>query len=304
VATIAVTRAALAGFGVLRRKPWAPVVWSGFYIVVLVAILALVGGAFLTAIGKINASAAHPLPPEQILGLFGAVFVGYFVMILAFWVIGAVVNMAVVRAVLEPEAAAFAYMRLGAAELWLMAANFVLYILYLLGSMAVAIPIGIAAGMTALVWRDGAPFVSLSLQVVTWGVTIWLWLRFCMIPPMILAERRFRLFESWTMTRGHVGSLFGVGAILFLASLAVYVVLAGIGLAIGWPMFQQLGSTFSPRAFITQAPAQVWREMTPFLALYAVLVWIGSIVLLPVSFAPWAEVYRQLTHGELAATFS
>ena len=73
MATIAVTRAALAGFGVLRRKPWAPVVWSGLYIVFLVAILALVGGAFLTAIGKINASAAHPLPPEQILGLFGAV---------------------------------------------------------------------------------------------------------------------------------------------------------------------------------------------------------------------------------------
>jgi len=303
VASIAVTRAALAGFGVLRRKPWAPVVWSGLYVVAFAVAIILLGGAFLTAIGKLATAGAKP-DPGQILGLLGAIFAGYLVMILVFWVIGAVVNMAVVRAVLDPDAAAFAYMRLGPAELWLMAANFVLYILYLLASMAFAIPIGIAAATTALVWRDGAPLVSLSLQMATWVVTIWLWLRFCLIPPMIFTERRFRLFESWTMTRHHVGSLFGVGMIMVLASLAVYAALAGIGVAIGWPMFEQLPSIASPRAFFAQAPAQVWREATPFLALYAVLVWVGSIVLLPVSFAPWAEIYRQLTRGDLAATFS
>jgi hypothetical protein len=303
VASIAVTQAALAGFGVLRRKPWAPVVWSALYIVALAIFVVLLGGAFVTAIGKTATMGDKP-DVGEILSLFGAIFGGYVLLILVFWVIGAVVNMAVVRAVLEPDAAAFAYLRLGAAELWLMAANFVLYILYVLASMAFAIPIGIVAAMTGLVWRDGAPLVSLSLQAVTWVVTIWLWLRFCLIPPMIFADRRFRLFESWKLTRGHVGSLFGVGVILVLASVAVYVVLVGAGFAIGWPMFQQLASAASPRSFFTQAPAQVWRETAPFLALYAALVWIGSIVLLPVSFAPWAEAYRQLTHGDLAAIFS
>lgn len=303
MASIAVTQAALAGFGVLRRKPWAPVVWSGLYVAALAVVVILLGGAFLTAIGKLATAGAKP-DPGQLLALLGAIFGGYLMMIVAFWVIGAVVNMAVVRAVLDPDAGAFAYLRLGRAELWLMAANFVLFILYTLASIVFAVPVTIAAAMTALVWRDGAPLVSLSVQLVTWAVTAWLWLRFCLLPPMIFSERRFRLFESWTMTRHHVGSLFGVGVIMVLASLAVYAVLVAIGVAVGWPMFQQLASTASPRTFFTQAPAQVWREMTPFLGLYAVLVWVGSIVLLPVSFAPWADIYRQLTHGELAATFS
>ena len=106
------------------------------------------------------------------------------------------------------------------------------------------------------------------------------------------------------MTRGHVWRLFGVGAVMVLTTAVVYLVLVGVGLAVAWPMFRSLAGLGSPRAFFLQSPGQIWSQLEPFLVLYAALVWVGSIILLPVFFAPWPEAYRQLTRGAVTATFS
>jgi hypothetical protein len=240
----------------------------------------------------------------QVMALLGGVLGGYVLFLLVFWVLGAVINMAAVRAIMEPEAKAFAYMRLGVRELWLMLANFVLFILYMMVSMVMAIPVGIAAAVVAMNAPTAAPFVTWPLQIVTWIVTIWLGLRFCMAPPMIYADRRFRLFESWTFTRGHVWRLFQVGLIMVLSTLGIYLVLVAVGFAIGVPLFMQMAQTINPQTFFTQAPAQAFRELSPILILYVALIWVSSTVLLPVFFAPWPAAYRQLVGDELSATFS
>ena len=306
MAEISIAQAAFAGFGILRRKPWAPLVWSLLYAGILGALVVYLGGAFIQAIGKLVALRNGQTPPtELLLGLFGGIIGGYFLMLIVFWVLGAVINMAVVRAVMAPEASAFAYMRLGRDELWLMLANFILFILYTLVSTAVAVPnVLISALLLTAVPRAFAPFITLPFQLVTWAVTIWLGLRFCMVAPMIFADGKFRLFESWSFTRGRVGRLFQVGLVMVAVSIGIYLVLAGIGLAVGFPMFTHLASSMTARAFFSQTPAQVWRQVEPFLVLYIVLIWIGSTVLFPLFFAPWPEAYRQLKGGELAATFS
>jgi hypothetical protein len=305
VASIAVTQAAFAGFGVLRRKPWAPLVWSVVYVGATGVLVLILGAAFITALGKLaTISPNSHVRPEEILTLFAAVAGGYVLLIAVLWVVGAVINMAVVRAVLEPEASGFAYLRFGRAELWLILANFVLFILYTVVSMALGIPVSLLSAIVVLTWRDATPFFGLPVQLVTWSVSIWLGLRFCMVAPMIFSDRRFRLFESWTLTRGHVWNLFGVGAVMLLATAAIYVTLAGVGLAVAWPMFHSLAAPGSPRAFFAQPPQQLWSQLSPFLVIYAALVWVGSIVLVPVLFAPWPEAYRQLTRGDLTATFS
>jgi hypothetical protein len=305
VASIAVTQAAFAGFGVLRRKPWAPLVWSVLYVGVMSGAFLLLGAAFIKALGKLaTLGPKTTVHPAEILALLAAVAGGYLLLIVVVWVISAIINMAVVRAVLEPEAGAFAYLRLGPAELWLMLANFVLFILYTLVSMALAIPVSLASAIAVLGWRGAAPFISLPAQLITWGVTLWLGLRFCMVAPMIFSERRFRLFESWSFTRGHVWRLFGVGVVMVAASAVLYLALVAVGLAVAWPMVGQLASLGgTPQTFFAQSPQQIWRELAPFMALYAALLWIGSTILLPVFFAPWPEAYRQLTRSHLAATF-
>jgi len=305
VAEIAVTQAAFAGFGILRRKPWAPLVWSLLYAGVLGAIVVFLGGAFIQAIGKLITLRNGQTPaPELVFGLLGSIIGGYFLMLIVFWVLGAVINMAVVRAVMTPEASAFAYMRLGRDEMWLMLANFVLAILYSIASTAMAVPVMIVSVIAVTASRDYAPFVTWPFQLVTWAVTIWLGLRFCMVAPMIFADGKFRLFESWSFTRGRVGRLFQVGLIMVLVTVGIYLVLTAIGLAVGIPMFTQLANSITAQAFFSQTPAQVWRQVEPFIVLYIVLIWIGSTVLFPLFFAPWPEIYRQLKGGELAATFS
>jgi hypothetical protein len=306
LAEIAITQAAFAGFGILRRKPWAPLVWSLLYAGILGGMVVYLGGAFIQAIAKLIAlrGDGHPPSVDLLLGLLGSLVGGYFLLLAVFWVLGAVINMAVVRAVMEPEASAFAYLRLGRAELWLMLANFILFILYTMVSTAMAIPVALVSAAAMTVTRDIAPFVSLPFQFVTWGVTIWLGLRFCMVAPLIFADRKFRLFESWTFTRGRVGGLFQVGLVMVAVAIGVYGVLTVIGAAVGIPMFTQLANSMTTQTFLSQTPQQVWRQLQPFIALYVVLIWLGSTLLFPLFFAPWPEVYRQLKGGELAATFS
>jgi hypothetical protein len=306
VAEIAITQAAFAGFGILRRKPWAPLVWSLLYAGILGGLVIYLGGAFFQVVGKLITLANGATPsPQLLLGFLGSILGAYFLMITAFWALGAVINMAVVRAVMEPEASTFAYLRFGRAELWLMLANFILFILYSIVSTAMAIPIALVSVVAVtMAPREFAPFITLPFQLVTWTVTIWLGLRFCMVAPMIFADRKFRLFESWSFTRGRVGRLFLVGLVMVAVAAGIYAVLSGIGLAIGVPMFFQIANSITAEAFLKQTPAQIWNQVQPFVALYIVMIWIGSMVLFPLFFAPWPDVYRQLKGGELAATFS
>ncbi len=305
MAGIAVTQAAFAGLSVLRRKPWAPLVWSVVYVGATGVTVGLLGAAFIKALGRLaTLNPASPVKLPEVLSLLAAVAGGYFLLIAVFWVVGAIINMAVVRAVLEPERSAFAYMRVGRAELWLILANFVLFILYTIASTVLGIPVALISAFALMTSRDAAPFIQLPMQLVTWGVSIWLGLRFCMVAPLIFNDRRFRLFESWTLTRGHVWNLFGVGLVMVLATAVVYVVLAAVGIAVAWPMFHSVAALGSSRAFFAQAPQQIWNQLSPFLILYAAVIWAGSIILLPMFFAPWPEAYRQLTQGHVAATFS
>lgn len=306
MAEIAITQAAFAGFTVLRRKPWAPLLWSTLYAAVMAALLVVLGGAFVQGVGRLtrmSQGGAQP-PPQAVFELIGGILGGYLLFLCVFWVLGAVVNMAVVRSVLAPEASAFGYLRLGARELWLLLANFVLFILYMLVSLVFSIPVGIITALTALNSPSLGAYISWPIQLVTWIVTIWLGLRFCMVAPMIFTEGRFRLFESWSFTRGHAWRLFLVGLLVVVATVAIYVVLLAVGVAFGVPLFQQLAAATSPQAFFTEAPAQAFRQLSPLLILYVALIWAGSIVLLPVFFAPWPAAYRQLRGDDLAATFS
>jgi hypothetical protein len=69
-------------------------------------------------------------------------------------------------------------------------------------------------------------------------------------------------------------------------------------------MFHSFAALGSPQAFFAQAPQQIWNQLWPFLIVYVAVLWLGSIILLPMFFAPWPEAYRQLTQGHVAATFS
>ncbi|MFI4976360.1 MAG: hypothetical protein ACHP84_17640 [Caulobacterales bacterium] len=302
MAQIEITQAAFAGFGIFRRQPLAPVVWMLLYVVAFALVFLLVGGAFISAIAAIM-KAGPSAAPQQVLGMLGAVIGGYFLLLLVGWVVGAMVNMAVIRAVLEPENSAYAYLRLGSQELWLMLVNLVIFVLYFVLLFACFMVVGI---LSLLAGSNAGARAVLSFvgTIAIYGVMIWLWLRLSMAPAMVFADKRFRLFESWSMTRGHAGALFVVGVLVFVVAFALEIVLMVIGFAVGAGFFAQVTQLLSSPDVATMAPAAILAAFGPILLVFGVLYAIAVMVMVPIMFAPWPHAYRQLKGADVAATFS
>jgi hypothetical protein len=243
----------------------------------------------------------------------GGVLLAVPLLLLAVLVAHAAVSGAVYRSVLEPDKRGFGALRFGPQELWLIllfAARSVVF-----GCLGGALVFGAglvcALGMLVSAWLPQpwagvvrAPvFIAALLGAAAVGV--WVWLRLSLAGPMTFAERQFRLFESWTLTRGHVKALLGLGGLLLvirqglpiLIVLPVYVcaMLLAASCA-GFVDFGQVGGA----PFGGQADAGALLAAATPVVLIAVLIAMLAIGGLEAVFlAPWAVAYRELSrHAE------
>src|SRR5439155_1282550 len=126
--------------------------------------------------------------PEQVLGLMGASLGAVLVLIVCMAIVGTMIRAAAFRAELEPEKGAFAYLRLGAQELWVFASLFVLAVLLIVAQLVIAIPVMIVFGVATIGTMiasgqhnpegiAGLILARLLLQLVLTAVSIWVWLR-------------------------------------------------------------------------------------------------------------------------------
>jgi hypothetical protein len=143
------------------------------------------------------------------------------------------------------------------------------------------------------------------LRLASYGVIIWLYLRFSMAGPMTFRDRKFRLFESWALTRGHVGRLLGVGALVGLIAFGIYLVLALVGVAGGFAIVGSLGLGDSFKSLALQPPSAWLGVLAPILEWVLLLFWVGGSILTPLTVAPWALICQRLNPREsLAEAFA
>jgi hypothetical protein len=308
MARFSVSGAATSGFGVIGREPVAVLTWGALILVVLVLPFAGLGWTLFpdfVAIFKTAASnpGAHDADPQMV-SRFMQMQTKMMLFNLVYWLGGtlvqAVVAAAVFRIVLEPDQKGFAYLRLGGQELWLALVFLVMgvlaYIVWFIGMFAVMILAILGYVLGALASREAGVAACIVFAVVAGlaatGAMVWAMLRLSMAGPMSFAERKFLLFESWTLTRGQAWPLLGMALLLGLILIALEIVVygvAGVGLlAFGAglvPMFQGLAD---------QSPQAWMRVLWPFAAVAAV---VGSLLAGPalaLLFAPWATAYRDL----------
>jgi hypothetical protein len=304
---------AISGFALVARRPWAALAWGLVFLLILALPIWLLIAPVLFDIPEIVRLAqqndvASTVTPPWVTHFVAAILLFFPLLAIGGLLAHAVVSGAVYRAVLEPKAKCFASLRLGKAELWLMLLHVAKS--WVMGFAMAAILIG--AGLVALIgvllggcfvqpWAGiiRAPFL-IAAVVGAVGAGAWLGLRLSLAGPMTFAEKQFRLFESWTLTRGHVAPLFAMGALLLMVRYGLPVliysgvwlilVLGGVTLAgfVG-PISHTSGglATHSDLYSLLGAAA-------PILVLVGLVLFLAVGAFEAIFQAPWAVAYREL----------
>lgn len=298
MAGFSASAAIMSGFRLIGRHPGVVLTWGLAYVVVaLVPLLILFWGDLPALLGlyskimqSLMAGVAPAVNDPDLTRQQGLLVAFEFSQLGLNLLAVTLVSCAVYRAVLEPDRKAFAYLRVGMQELWVIASMLALggvLVAVLIASSAAVGLVGQAVG--AGTWIGGLILFLTSCGAI--AMLVWVALRLSMAAPMSFAERRFRLTEAWLLTRGQGWRLFAV--VLGLASmiLLIQMVLATLGQVLG------LGSSLARiddlRAFLANPAADLAR-MGPSLAGLVLMQVLVSALSFTLWAAPFAEIYRQL----------
>ncbi len=289
-----------AGFRLIGREPLAFLAWILSFL--LLGVLPQVGffAAILPQWSRMMQEIAAHGPahtPMTSLGMFRAQ-AGMMQLQPLVWLSSLVsrtlVLSAIYRAVLEPEDRGFFYLRLGMRELWLGLTMLVLVVVAILLMIVAMVPTMILVGFIAALAHE-APGVQLMIVPVTFlamGVVVWVLLRLSMATPMSFAQRGFRLYESWDLTRGQAGKMFFVALAFVVMAIGFEVVVGCLGLVAlgGFAGVEHLSD------WVLQPKFDLARIM-PWVVGAGVAASIIATAIFTLFGAGWAEIYRELTEA-------
>ncbi len=294
MAGFSIQDAAFTGFRLVREHPGAVVVWAALQ---FAASLVLFGGVFALAAPDLaqlmSLSMVAKPDPGVVIPLLQHL-APVFLMSLALSVVfNAVINAAMNRAILQPEAARFGFVRLGMDE----ARQLGLICLQLLVLAGVYIALVVVAGIVLALFTVAFKAAAFAVGILVFGAVLCamaaLLVRLSLAGPLTFDSGRVNLFGSWTLTRGRFWPLLGtyclVGAlvlVIYLLSLLVILAVAAVltGLTV------QSGG-IHPKAFTLAA------YLAPTMLVQTVLQAALMALLLPVALTPPAAIYRVLAPG-------
>jgi hypothetical protein len=307
MAAISIGDAIGEGFGLIRRRPVSVLTWGAARTVFSFSVVALMAPIFMTMFtGALSAAKTGGAPPTaelasimQLQGLNSLLSIGG-----AF--LGTILYCAVTRSVLFPEQSRFAYMRVGAAELFLFLLTFGLSIVLVIALVIAFIPVGIVVAIAA---ASHAPalgvLVGFAVGIAALVFLLWAVCRLAMVGPMTVQDGKFHLFDAWTMTRGHAGTLFLIGLCLFVILFVIGAVIGVVVIALGFGLVgQAVGGFQNLPSFFRQPPATIMASLVPFIVVVGLIQIPITGCTLAIIGAPWARAYRDLAPPDVAATFA
>lgn len=302
-----------AGFSLITKRPLTVLAWSVVYLLLMVlpqmAHFAAIMPAWSGMMHAFVDRAATGGPPDMsAMTAFQASAMqsgalGWLANIagLLGW---AILACAAYRCVLEPENKGFASLRLGAQEGWLALVAFVSMIIMCIAAFAIALVTGVLIAIAVLVGRSMhdaaggwvAGLLIFILVVAAICAFLWICVRLSLAGPLTFSERQFRLFESWSQTKGHAWKLFGLAVVLLLIMMAIGMVVGCIEWAFILSSVGMNGFDFTKIAELFAKP-DWWRPYLPWIAVGVVLRSIVGAAFVAILAAPWAVAYRELTKG-------
>lgn len=309
MAEISIGSAVGAGFQLIGRKPLTVMSWGLVRLLFLAGVLALYAplmfGIAADAMQAQTNPGGQPSQAQvaQIVSHFAVMQgAGLLVQIVGLFV-SAMLFCAVSRAIVHPERGAVGYLRLGSPEFFLavisFGASFVVAFALIIGMIPFAIAIAILASQKAFVAM--AVVIGLGVLVLLVAI-IYVLLRFAFVVPMMVDDGQFHLFDAWSLSKGHVGSLFVIGLCLTLIALVAEAVVLAFLVALGVAALGiTAGGLQNAQAFFTQNPAVILSRLAPWLIVYGLLVIPIEGCAMAIFMAPWARAYRDVVPPALPA---
>ncbi len=297
-APFSVAETCSAGVDVIERSFRSVLVWAAvmFVVTLLPAIVGflVLGGQFVVPDGGLKLSGLTDLksglslrPNPQMLGahMLGGIGV---ILWTAFG--AAVVYAAIYRTTWTRQGGKGANLRLGAVEVWLFLLILIqwiaLFVAIMVGWIALfaLFLLGALAGPPASSWVEGVGMAAIVLGF------LWVGLRLSLAQAMTVAEGRFHLFGSWTLTRGRSWKLFWT--FWLLLSLAVGVEFLNV-------MMLQLGLLFATGVVNAATLGATHLEFSPEWVIPIGLIWLAAASLVgallrTLLVAPLGAAYKAL----------
>lgn len=311
MAEISIGSALASGFELIARKPLSVMAWGLVRVLFVAAVFALYAPVMLsmlahgmqiarTSPGGEAAQADAAQMMSQMLVLQGAGSLANIVGLL----VSAVIFCAVTRAIIHPERGALAYLRLGPPEFFIALITFAGSIVLAFGVLIGMIPFVIVVAILAVQKLFVAMAIVIGLGVLAlFAALIYVLLRLAFVVPMMVNDGQFHLFDAWTLTRGHIGSLFVIGLSLVGIAIVAELVIGAFMVALGVAALGvAAGGMQNLQTFAALGPAVIAARLAPWLIVYAVLAIPLSGCGTAIFMAPWASAYRDVAPPAEPAT--
>jgi hypothetical protein len=310
MAAISIGEAIGEGFGLIARRPLLVLAWGAAntaWSVLIAALMRPSMSGLLNLQKSMLASGTGTAPSSaELMARMGPLFQfeGMIMLIaLVSSFISVILNCAVFRAVLRPEARAFAYLRLGSAELMLFLFFIAAYFVLALGFFITLIPVFVLVAIAAAAHAPAiGVLVGFLAGLAILVLFVWVILRLSLVGPMTVQDGKFHFLDAWRLTRGHAGALFAIGLCLLVIAVVVGVVSFAVTLAFGGAA--ALGAFQDALRGVPRSGASLMPALSVGLVVRYLIAVPLSGALLAIIGAPWARAFRDLAQPDLAATFS
>ena len=284
--------ASLEGFRITRENPRAFAWWVG------VSFLVSVLGAFVTVLmppdvrHALDTLRAEDTPDLATLADALIAVSPLFVFGLAFQCMMAA---AIYRVIFRHEDSRFGYLRLGGDELRLMALTLIFVVLTILLAVVLTLGAAIVIALASFAGKEFALSIAAIAELVSLAVLLFVLVRLSLAPPATFAERRLRIGESWTLTRGVFWRLFGAYllavacmVVIGLLALVLFTAVAGIIVLLSGGQLTDLSAIFHPDETSLSA------YLNPGMIAYMIVGSLFQTLYFAVIAAPGAVVYRHM----------